>query len=353
IIQMDVEAAFDAVLGDPTAFGFTNVTDACIATPACLAAPVDEQNNFLFFDGVHPTEAGHALIAQYAALLFATDVAAADQVGLGQAATDAQLAVTNQIFDRTLDWIDGSYARENGIHAEVIGAFSDLGARGNRAASHTNIYGVRAGFDQQMGDTLLGVSGAILAGDTRTGAVSADVLSFNLSAYGAAVAGPLYVSGTAGVGVTAFNDVERLTGFGNTKTEGATEAFNLGVAGEVGAILKAGRGFALIPSVRLGHVFGSVSGYEESGQVLALSYADRDTNVTYWSGQLRATSTTSFGSIYGEVGYEDFISNDDDAVTAQLVDNTALPVTALVDDPAGRGFFINIGANSRINETIS
>ncbi|MEO0619965.1 MAG: autotransporter domain-containing protein [Pseudomonadota bacterium] len=353
IIQMDIEAAFNAVLNNPAAFGFSNVTDQCLTTVSCVTGSTDEQNEFLFWDEVHPTTAGHALIAQYAALLFSTDVAAADQAGLGQAAADTQLAVTAQMFDRTTDWIDGSYARENGIHAEVIGVFSDLDARGNRAASSTNIYGVRAGFDQQMGDMLLGVSGAILAGDTRSGAVSADTLSFNLSAYGAAVAGPLYVSGVAGAGFTVFNDVERLIGFGNLKTEASTEAFNLGIAGEVGAILKLGNGFAVIPSARLGHVFSSVDGYEESGQLLAMSYGDRETNLTYWSGQVRATSTTSFGSVYGEIGYEDFVSTDGDAITAQLVGNTALPVTAIVDDPASRGLFLNVGANSRINDTIS
>lgn len=353
IIQMDVEAAFNAVIGNPAAFGFANVTDQCLTTVSCVTGTAEDQSEFLFWDGVHPTTAGHALIAQYAALLFNTDVAAADQVGLGQTSADTQIAVTNQVFDRTTDWIDGSYARENGLHAEVIGVVSDLDARDGRSASNTNIFGVRAGLDKQMGDTLLGVSGAILAGDTRTGAVSADTLSFNLSTYGAAVAGPLYVSGVAGAGFTVFNDIERRVGFGNVKTEASTEALNLGIAGEVGAILKAGRGFALIPSARLGHVFSSVNGYEESGPVLALAYGDRDTNLTYWSGQVRATASTSFGSIYGEVGYEDYISTDSDAITAQLVNNTALPVTSTASDPASRGLFFNLGANSRVNEMIS
>jgi outer membrane lipase/esterase len=48
----------NALSADPAAFGLANVTDACGAVAGC------DPSTWLFWDGVHPTSAGHALIAQ-------------------------------------------------------------------------------------------------------------------------------------------------------------------------------------------------------------------------------------------------------------------------------------------------
>jgi outer membrane lipase/esterase len=42
---------------DPSAFGFTNVTDACGAISGANC------NTYAYWDGIHPTEAAHAVIA--------------------------------------------------------------------------------------------------------------------------------------------------------------------------------------------------------------------------------------------------------------------------------------------------
>ena len=65
-VLIDVAAVFDEVTADPEAFGFTNVTAGCVFDAACAAADFETQNEFLFSDGVHPTNAGHALIAELA-----------------------------------------------------------------------------------------------------------------------------------------------------------------------------------------------------------------------------------------------------------------------------------------------
>ena len=57
IIQFDTFSAINAVLANPAAYGFSNVDDACLFSPACT-----DPDSFLFWDLVHPTTYTHALL---------------------------------------------------------------------------------------------------------------------------------------------------------------------------------------------------------------------------------------------------------------------------------------------------
>jgi phospholipase/lecithinase/hemolysin len=58
IIRMDVFRLMNAVVTDPTHFGFTNITAPCLTTAVCA----DPDHTF-FWDTHHPTEFGHAFFA--------------------------------------------------------------------------------------------------------------------------------------------------------------------------------------------------------------------------------------------------------------------------------------------------
>lgn len=68
LIPFDANALVTAIVASPQLFGLTNVVDACV-TPGTPPFSCKAPNRFLFWDGIHPTVAGHALIAQTVAML--------------------------------------------------------------------------------------------------------------------------------------------------------------------------------------------------------------------------------------------------------------------------------------------
>jgi outer membrane lipase/esterase len=57
VTLFDIFDLQDDVLANPDAFGLTNVTDACAQFVAC------DPSTYFFWDGIHPTSAGHLIIS--------------------------------------------------------------------------------------------------------------------------------------------------------------------------------------------------------------------------------------------------------------------------------------------------
>jgi phospholipase/lecithinase/hemolysin len=66
IFRFNAYVQLQAVVDQPADFGLTNVTSACI-TPKMAPYHCQEFKEYLFWDGIHPTAAAHAIVAQQAA----------------------------------------------------------------------------------------------------------------------------------------------------------------------------------------------------------------------------------------------------------------------------------------------
>jgi outer membrane lipase/esterase len=66
ITRLDLFSFINNVVTDPGAYGLINVTASCLKPSVHAGAICDHPDNYLFWDGIHPTRAAHLLIANEA-----------------------------------------------------------------------------------------------------------------------------------------------------------------------------------------------------------------------------------------------------------------------------------------------
>ncbi len=64
IVRLEAQRLLNDVVARPDAFGLTDVTNACVTTVQPFTC--DRPDQVLFWDGIHPTKAAHAIIADEA-----------------------------------------------------------------------------------------------------------------------------------------------------------------------------------------------------------------------------------------------------------------------------------------------
>lgn len=71
IARFDVFGILNQVVADPAAAGLADAMDSCITPDIRVGAFCAQPDGFLFWDGIHPTRAGHAILAQRAEAVLA------------------------------------------------------------------------------------------------------------------------------------------------------------------------------------------------------------------------------------------------------------------------------------------
>jgi outer membrane lipase/esterase len=360
IIQMDVYTLVNLVKANPAAFGFSNVSQACLAVPSCVGGSAATQNSYLFWDTVHPTARAQALEAQFALLLLNSNIMAQAVSAVSNTAIGARNRATDETFERVSQWAYGSIARQNGLYATATGSFANENAHGAAPWSRSSFGGIRAGYDKQVGSELYGFAAAASAGSLKSslgfgfGDYKADMTILHGDIYAAKHWRNFYLTGSIG-GSFSQTDGRRDTGIPTVVATGNTSGYAATAAGEAGLMLRAGS-VMLVPAARLAYVRSSIAGFSESAPLLAMSYGDH--NFDGWVGSLKVRAITPFASAllarahgFAEVGYERYLTARDHGFVGSLINNTALPFQVATSDPLANGLNFKAGLEGNITST--
>ncbi len=337
IIQMDLHATLAVALANPAAFGFTNVDSPCFISAANQCSNPDQ---FQFWDGVHPTAAGHRFLAQYAAALLSTDEHGKDVAALGDVAVSTRLEASDILFRRGVSMLDDHTS--GGLYAEIIGT----------GANDYQLAGIRAGFDTKQYGLTFGGALAHLRGQVDAARLNSDATTTQADIYALYSMAPFFVGVEGGVSFTDYDDIRRDTTFPTVFGKADdTDSTAYSLAATLGTQLKTG-GITLTPALRVGYLSADVGAFSESAPLLALGYSEREIDAGFWTARLRASSQVfhDLRSVaYVEAGYEDLFSVED-GYSAKLVNNTAHAVD-IDTDPSARGFFLKAGLSAYVTET--
>jgi phospholipase/lecithinase/hemolysin len=85
ISLLDSYALLDAIVANPTTYGFSNVTQPCLTGEVNYSGgtPCANPNQFLFWDQLHPTAAGHQIVATEALALVTPEPDSASLIAAG------------------------------------------------------------------------------------------------------------------------------------------------------------------------------------------------------------------------------------------------------------------------------
>jgi hypothetical protein len=345
---MDWYSALNVILANPAAFGFTNVLNQCYANPACNQTTAQ---GFLFWDGVHPTEAAQELLSRYASLLLSTEETGKAVSALAQLGLSNRLEASDIIFRRTAT---PEGRGPGGLYAEVIGSTASFG--GSNFATYGNtgydyhFGGFRAGFDGSQGPVSFGSALAYETGSLSGHALSGDVTTTQLDIYALSRFGAFFAGVEGGFSWDEFSKLQRATGFPTVTGDGGTQGHDYSVAATLGSHYELA-GITLTPAARVGYASINIDGFTESAPILALQYSNQDVLTGFWTTRLRASSSlfgTAFG--YGEVGYEGLFGTSE-TYTAKLAFNTAHAVS-LSDEVDARGLFFKAGVGGTVFDGI-
>ncbi|ANF54772.1 autotransporter domain-containing esterase [Brevundimonas naejangsanensis] len=345
IILMDLFKVGDVISGNPSAFGVSNVTQACFNGVTVCSNP----DSYFYFDGVHPTAKGHELIARLANdYLYYGDLGSQTAV-LGETA-----------WRHREDALDGSTAALSGREAWMggtsisVGALADkteTDARGAIGKATSDGYGVRIALESGSETWRFGLSGSYRNADVDAGALRADIDSFGLDVYGGWRAGDLFVNAAAGVAQDDFNDINRLTSLAPIVHSGSTRGVSTGARLQGGMWFDMG-GFALSPRAAVAWINADVDGFSEQGPAAQYAYADRSVQATTAEIALRAEGGTERVRFYAEGGYRDSLSDDSDAVRTGILGNPAKVLARDVDLPFGGQVLAAAGIEGTVMERL-
>jgi outer membrane lipase/esterase len=341
IILFDLAKVSDVLATNPGRFGLTNVTEACFNGVTVCSNP----DSYLYWDGVHPTAAGHRLVAALAS----------DYLYYGDRAASATLQ-GETAFRHREDALDSATARLSGRDpwqagtTLVGGALYDtaeIDQRGAASAGESTSYGAQLGIESGTESLRVGLSGAWRIADVTAGPTGFQLQTVSLDLYGGWRSGNAFVNGAVGVASEDLNDITRISGLPALEQTGATRGFSSGARVQGGVWIEAGN-IAISPRVAITYASSDIEGYTEQGFAASYEYRDREVKGITGEVALRAEADVGGFGVYAEGGYRDSLDDSSQAVRVGIAGNPAQVLSRGFDDPFGGSFLASAGINGEL-----
>lgn len=280
---VDAAGLFNTITANPAAFGFTNTTEACINT-ACVSQPQAAQNQFVFFDGVHPTTAAHNILAQAFSDTFTAPFSLAATANAGQsAAIDYSQDIIGRLRHFDLE------TRDSQVFGDIDYLNLEFDSEGSAFGSDFDMVRANVGLAYGFSENFLAGFGlAYDNGDSDTNGAGGgfDFMALRVSGFAD------YTIDRFGLGVAvAYSnddyDITRQTAVTGLSTNGDADGRSISVVGEGRADFDLGP-VMVTPAVRLGYIQATVDDYRESGA----------------NGLNRQVSEQDVDVFFGEIGAE-------------------------------------------------
>lgn len=340
IIMMDLYKIGTTLANNPGAFGLTNARDACFNGATVCATP----GTYLYWDSVHPTAAGHQLLARLANdYLYYGDIGA-------QSTVQAETAFRQRedLLDLSSEGLSGRAAWEAGTHL-TFGAIADsveTDARGSVAAADATGWGVRAGLDHAASEsTRMGFTATYRTAEVEAGAMAFDVETFAFDAFAGWRSGSMFVNATVGGSIDQYDDITRVTSLAPIAHTGETDGGSLGARLQGGVWFNMG-GIGLSPRAAVSFVSTDVNGYTEQGVAAQYEYQDRTVQAASGEVSLRAEGGDEGFSFYVEGGYRDSFGDSSDAVRTRITANPAQILSREIENPFGGSLIASAGVDA-------
>ncbi len=342
IILMDLYKIGTTLAGDPGSFGLSNATDSCFNGVTVCANP----DSYLYWDGVHPTAAGHRLIAALANdYLYYGDLGAQStvQAETGFRQREDLLDLASEGLSGRANWEPGTQLTFGALYDSV-----DTDARGVVAAAEATGWGGRVGLDHVMSDSMrFGLAGTFRTAEVEAGPMDFDVETYAFDIYAGWRSGSTFVNATVGGSIDQYDEITRVTAMAPIVHTGKTDGGSLGARLQGGMWFDMG-GIALSPRAAVSFVSTDVNGYVEQGVAAQYQYEDRTLQSASGEISLRAEGGGDALNFWIEGGYRDSFGDSSDAVRVGIAGNPAQVLERAFDDPFGGSMIASAGLEADV-----
>ncbi|MFQ4142359.1 autotransporter domain-containing protein [Chlorogloeopsis sp. ULAP02] len=357
IIPLDVNALFNEILAEPAKYGYTNVTERCFNQ--ALGTLCSNPDQYLFWDGIHPTARGHQLIAEYtvAVLNAPQDILPQADIALNVAKRQVQLIDARLLALRNTSVKPSANRLAIFLNGDVN--FGNQNSSNQNIGYDSTTSGVTAGFDYRITDQLaVGTTLGVVNNDNelRKNKGEIEVNGYAISVYSYYAQKDFYSNAAISYGGNDF-EIKRKIDFDNRTATANTEGKQFSVNINSGYIAKSGS-VSYGPTLSLKYDRVSIDSYTEKAAGSLNMKVDEQQAESFTlsiGAQIAVALKTGIGTVIPNIraSYEHQFAEDSRTITTELVTQPGIPMRAKTNEPDRNYFKLAAGAQIILSENFT